>query len=147
MFNQSINLAILCGRLGRDPEVRTTPNGTAVANLSIATSKKWKDKNTGEQQESSEWHRVVVWGKRAEIIENHFHKGDVVYVQGELQTEKWTDREGVEKYTTKIVLNPFGGDIQKMPGSPKGGAPSQPQGQAAPSQDTAPDFDEDDIPF
>lgn len=96
-----VNKAIIIGNLGRDPEVKSTQNGTAVANLSVGTSSKWKDKS-GQYQEKTEWHRVVVWGKSAEFCGNYLHKGSNVYVEGRLETRKW-DKNGVDMYTTEII--------------------------------------------
>ena len=156
----SLNKVELIGNLGQDPEVRYMPNGGAVANLTIATSETWKDKNTGEQKEKTEWHRVVIFGKLAEIAGEYLRKGSKVYIEGQLQTRKWTDQAGVEKYTTEIVLN-IGGKLIMLSGKPQeGGQPSQ-AGQQQPrsnaparsgppatggSNEPPMDFD-DDIPF
>jgi len=101
----SINKVILIGRLGRDPEIRYTPNGDAVANFSIATSENWKDKNTGEKKEKTEWHRLVAFRRLAEIIGEYLTKGSQIYIEGKLQTREWDDKEGVKRYTTEIVVN------------------------------------------
>jgi len=98
-----INKVILVGRLGRDPEVRYTRSGDAVANFSLATSEEWKDKNTGEKQEKTEWHRIVAWRRLGEICGEYLHKGSQVYVEGKLQTRSWEDRDGNTRYTTEIV--------------------------------------------
>lgn len=100
----SRNKVELIGRLGQDPEVKVIGNGTKVANLSIATSERWKDANTGEQKESTEWHRVVIWGKLAELAEQYLFKGSEVLLVGKLVTRKWQDQSGVDKYTTEVVL-------------------------------------------
>ena len=100
-----INKVILIGNLGKDPEVRFTPGGQAVANFNIATSESWNDKNTGQKQERTEWHRIVVWGKLAELCGEYLKKGRQCYVEGRLQTREWTDKEGQKKYTTEIVAN------------------------------------------
>lgn len=97
---------ILIGNLGSDPEVRYTTNSTAVANVSLATSKKWKDKD-GEQQERTEWHSLVFWGKKAEVAGEYLHKGSKVFIEGELQTRDWEDKEGVKRYKTEVVVNEF----------------------------------------
>jgi single-strand DNA-binding protein len=102
-----LNKVMLIGNLGRDPEIRYTPQGTAVANFSIATSKQWTDKASGEKKQRTEWHRIVFWGNQAEIIGQYLSKGRQVYVEGELQTRKWTDNNSVERYTTEIVGNSF----------------------------------------
>ncbi len=96
------NLVILIGNLGNDPDVRSTPNGTYVANISLATSESWQDKQTGQRQERTEWHRVVFFDKLAEIVSQYLHKGSRIYVEGSLRTEKWQDKNGIERYTTKI---------------------------------------------
>ena len=98
----SVNKVIIVGNLGRDPEVRTFPSGDRVANVTIATTDKWKDKQTGEMREATEWHRVVFNGRLAEIVEQYLRKGSQVYVEGSLRTRKWTDQSGVEKYSTEI---------------------------------------------
>jgi len=104
----SVNKVILVGNLGRDPEIRSTQDGTRVANLSLATSESWRDKNSGERREKTEWHRVVVFNERiVDVAEKYLHKGSKVYVEGQLQTRKWTDQSGQEKYTTEIVLQRF----------------------------------------
>src|ERR1700704_5271950 len=111
----SVNKVILIGNLGRDPETRYTTGGDAVTNLNIATSEQWKDKS-GEKQERTEWHRVVVFGRQAEIAGEYLKKGRPVYIEGRLQTRKWTDKEGVEKYSTEVV-----GDRMQLLGSREGG--------------------------
>lgn len=141
-----INKAILIGNLGRDPEVRYTQNGTAVANFSIATSEKWKDKNTGEMQERTEWHRIVTFGKLAEICGEYLSKGRQVYIEGRLQTRSW-EQEGVTRYTTEIVANDM-----KMLG-PKGSSDSYRPASPSPSpskdypDSSYPEPQDDDIPF
>jgi single-strand DNA-binding protein len=115
----SVNKVILIGNLGRDPEVRTMQNGGKVANLSIATSETWRDKSSGERKEKTEWHRVVIFGNLAEIAEKYLKKGSKVYVSGSLQTRKWTDQSGAEKYTTEVVLQGYGGELTMLDG--KGG--------------------------
>lgn len=150
-----VNKAIILGNLGQDPEVRFMPSGEAVANLSIATSETWKDKQTGEQKEKTEWHRVSVFGKLAEIAGEYLKKGSKVYIEGKIQTRKWTDQQGQDKYTTEIVLQGFGGVMQMLDGksggqqqSPQQGYQQQQQQQQASqqSQQQQPDFDPD-IPF
>ena len=112
----SVNKVILVGNLGRDPEVRSTQNGSKVANLSIATSERWKDRNTGEQREKTEWHRVVIFGNLADIAERYLKKGSKVYVCGQLQTRKWQDNSGQDKYTTEVVLQGYGGELTMLDG-------------------------------
>jgi len=116
----SVNKVILVGNLGRDPEVRTFPNGDRVANVTIATTDRWKDKQTNEMREATEWHRIVFNARLAEIVEQYLRKGSQIYVEGSLRTRKWTDKDGIEKYTTEIRA-----DQMQMLGSRQGmGAPS-----------------------
>lgn len=113
----SVNKVILLGNLGRDPEVRQTQDGTKIVHLAIATSERWRDKNTGEQREKTEWHRVVIFNDRlGEVAEKYLSKGRQVYVEGQLQTRKWTDQSGQEKYTTEIVLQRFRGELTLIGG-------------------------------
>ena len=108
----SLNKVTLVGNIGRDPEVRSFQNGSKVCNLSLATSERWKDKETNEPKEKTEWHRIVVFNdKLVEIIEKYVHKGSKVYVEGQLETRKWTDSSGIEKYSTEVVLRPYRGEI------------------------------------
>ena len=113
----SVNKVILIGNLGRDPEVRYTPNGSAVCNVSLATTRNWKSKDSGERQEETEWHRVVFFDRLAEIAGEYLKKGRPVYVEGRLKTRKWTDKDGVEKYTTEI----FADQMQLLGGREEGG--------------------------
>lgn len=109
----SVNKVILVGNLGRDPEVRFMQDGTKVANLSVATSESWRDKQTGERREKTEWHRVVIWNQNlAEVAEKYLRKGSKVYLEGQLQTRKWQDQSGQDKYTTEVVLGRFRGELQ-----------------------------------
>jgi single-strand DNA-binding protein len=117
----SVNKVILIGNLGRDPEIRTMQNGNKVANLNIATSESWRDKSTGERKEKTEWHRVVIFGNLADIAEKYLKKGSKVYVSGSLQTRKWTDQSGTEKYTTEVVLQGYGGELTMLDGKGGGG--------------------------
>jgi single-strand DNA-binding protein len=140
-----INKVILVGNLGRDPEVRYTPSGVAVANFTIATSEKWKDKNTGEMQERTEWHRIVAWGKLGEICGEYLSKGRQVFIEGRIQTREWEDKEGIKRYTTEIVANEM-----KMLGARDSGEATRPSAPVqAPEYDgpPLPDNQEDDIPF
>lgn len=160
---RGINKVILVGNLGADPEVRYSNNGAAIANVSVATTESWKDKNTGEQQDRTEWHRVVMFNRLGEIAGEYLRKGSQVYIEGKLQTRKWQDNNGQDRYTTEIVAN----EMQMLGGRGEGGgmgggAPAgnqfgggQSQGggmqnQQAPAQPSQPapsnDFD-DDIPF
>lgn len=158
MASRGVNKVILVGNLGQDPDVRYMPNGGAVANITVATSETWKDKNTGENQEKTEWHRVVMFRRLGEIAGEYLKKGSKVYIEGKLQTRKWQDQNGQDRYTTEIVADTMqmldsrggsadfsggGGGGQSRPAPQQGGG--QPQGQSAP-----PPMDngfEDDIPF
>jgi single-strand DNA-binding protein len=118
----SVNKVILIGNLGRDPEIRTMQNGGKVAQLSVATSETWRDKNSGERQERTEWHRVVIFDDRlVDVVEKYLKKGQKVYVEGQLQTRKWTDNQGQEKYTTEVVLQRFRGELTMLSGREGGG--------------------------
>ncbi|MFN3417051.1 MAG: single-stranded DNA-binding protein [Caldimonas sp.] len=160
----SINKVILIGNLGRDPEVRYTPNGAAICNVTIATSRSWKDKNSGERMEETEWHRVVFYDRLAEIAGEYLKKGRSVYVEGRLKTRKWQDKDGVEKYTTEIIADQMqmlggreGGDEGSggySRSSEAGGGGSRPAARAPAASKPAPQksstgFDDmdDDIPF
>src|SRR5450631_1716033 len=118
----SVNKVILVGNLGKDPEVRRMTSGDPVVNLSIATSETWRDKSSGERKEKTEWHRVVIFNKNlAEIAEKYLCKGAKVYVEGSLQTRKWTDKDGAEKYSTEVVLQNFRGELTMLDGRNGGG--------------------------
>ncbi|QLK59584.1 single-stranded DNA-binding protein [Rahnella inusitata] len=130
MASRGVNKVILVGNLGQDPEIRYMPNGGAVANMTLATSESWRDKATGEQKEKTEWHRVVLFGKLAEVAGEYLKKGSQVYIEGALQTRKWTDQAGVEKYTTEVVVN-VGGTMQMLGGRASGGGAPAGGGQAA----------------
>ena len=163
----SVNKVIIVGNLGRDPEIRYIPSGDAIANIAVATSFKSKDKNTGEQKELTEWHRISFFGRLAEIVGQYLKKGSSVYVEGRLQTRKYTDKDGVEKYATDIVAEQMQmlGGRQGGDGMDDGGYEAQPQRQQAPRQQAprqappapaarpqpkpAPNFSDmdDDIPF
>jgi len=113
----SVNKVIIIGNLGKDPEIRTLNSGERVANLTVATSEQWRDKMTGERKEKTEWHRVVIFNDNlAKIAEQYLRKGSTVYLEGSLQTRKWTDQQGVEKYTTEIVLQRFNGNLTLLGG-------------------------------
>ena len=164
---RGVNKVILIGNVGGDPEVRYLPNGNAVANITLATSDSWKDKQTGQQQERTEWHRVVFFGRIAEVVGEYVRKGSKMYIEGRLQTREW-EKDGVKRYTTEIVVD-LGGQMQLLDGKPQGGEqgmaprpqqqrpassqPSQRPAQQAPQQSApqqpAPDYDsfDDDIPF
>lgn len=147
----SLNRAEIIGNLGKDPEIRRTQDGTPVASISIATNEKWKDKNTGQDREEVEWHRVVLWNRLAEIAEQYLRQGNQVFIAGKLKTRKWTDKSGVERYTTEIVAREL-----MMLGSREGGsnrsphpadqhAPAEPVRQQKPAPRA--DDDDPDLPF
>jgi single-strand DNA-binding protein len=131
-----VNKVIILGNLGKDPEVRFMPNGGGVANLTIATSETWKDKQTGEQKEKTEWHRVVMFGKLAEIAGEYLKKGSKVYIEGALQTRKWANQQGQDQYTTEIVVQGFNGTMQMLDsrGQASGGQSGGFSGQAPQQQ-------------
>lgn len=157
----ALNQVQLIGNLGNDPEIRAMPNGGNVANLSIATTEKWKDKQTGERKEATEWHRVVIFGKLADVVGQYLKKGSKVYIQGSLRTRKWTDQAGIEKYTTEIVVA-MNGKLEMLDSKPQEGGqtgdwgtPQQPKANpparsgppaSGGSNEPPMDFD-DDIPF
>ena len=124
MASRGVNKVIILGNLGNDPEIRSFPNGGAVANLTIATSESWRDKQTGEQREKTEWHRVAVFGKLAEIAGEYLRKGSQVYIEGALQTRKWQDQNGQDRFTTEVVVQGFNG-VMQMIGSRQGGQQQQ----------------------
>ena len=149
---RGINKVILVGNLGKDPEIRYSASGAAIANITIATSDSWKDKQTGEKQERTEWHRVVFFNRLAEVVGEYLKKGSQVYVEGRLQTRKWQDKEGQDRYTTEIVAS----EMQMLGGrgAPAGDGQGSHGSSPAPSQPSAPQgnaggFDnfDDDIPF
>lgn len=154
---RGLNKVMLIGNLGADPEIRYTGSGSAVANVRLATAEAWRDRESGEQQERTEWHRVVFFSRLAEIVGEYLRKGSQIYVEGRLQTRKWQDRDGNDRYTTEIVANEMqmlggrGGGSGAAPGDDSRGAPA-PQQRSAPAQAAAAgeapmgDFD-DDIPF
>lgn len=141
---RGVNKVIIVGNLGQDPETRYMPSGTAVTNLRIATNETWKDKQTGEQKERTEWHSVEMFDRLAEIAAEYLRKGSQVYIEGKLRTEKWQDKQGNERYTTKIRA----AEMQMLGGRSGGGAPamSTSSDERAPSRAVSDDFD-DDIPF
>lgn len=150
----SVNKVILVGNLGRDPETRYAPSGAAVCNVSIATTRSWKDKSSGEKREETEWHRVVFYDRLAEIVDEYVKKGHAIYVEGRLKTSKWTDKEGVERYTTQIVaeqLQMLGGGRGDRDGGGERPQRQAPRQQEAPRQPAGGNdgFDpmDDDIPF
>ena len=158
---RGVNKVILVGNLGKDPEMKYTASGAAIANITIATSESWNDKQTGEKQEKTEWHRVVFFRRLAEIAGEYLRKGSQVYIEGKLQTRKWQDQNGQDRYTTEIVANEMqmlgsrGGEGESRPQGGGGGGfrnnPNQPARQQQQQQQSAPqgenDFADDDIPF
>ena len=153
-----INKVILVGNLGAKPEIKYASNGNAISNLSVATSESWTDKSTGQKQDRTEWHRVSLFGKVAEIAGQYLDKGSKVYVEGKLQTRKWQDQNGQDRYTTEVVVSGFNGTLQMLDrrddmNSNPASQSLQPQSQAAPEPapaaitPVAPDEFEDDIPF
>lgn len=174
MASRGVNKVILVGNLGNDPEIRYMPNGGAVANITIATSESWRDKQTGEQREKTEWHRVSLFGKLAEVAGEYLRKGSQVYIEGQLQTRKWQDQQGQDRYTTEVIVQGFNGVMQMLVGKAQGqggqqqapaqqqqcgwGQPQQPAQQRKPqqqqrTQNQQPQYNEppmdfdDDIPF
>ncbi len=164
MASKGVNKVILIGHLGQDPEIRYMPSGGAVANLTLATSESWRDKQTGEMKDRTEWHRVCIFGKLAEIAGEYLRKGSQVFIEGQLQTRKWIDQSGQDRYTTEVVVN-VGGTMQMLggnggnqagsqktqkqgwgqPQAPK--APQQQPKQQTPQSEPPMDFDDDMIPF
>ncbi|MAI92109.1 single-stranded DNA-binding protein [Ponticaulis sp.] len=157
----SVNKVILVGNLGRDPEIRSMNSGGSIANLSVATSESWRDRNTGERREKTEWHRVVIFSEGlVKIAEQYLRKGSKVYVEGQLETRKWTDQSGQEKYSTEVVLRNFNSTLTMLDGrdGPQGGGMGggggrmddsgygAPRSMDGPKQDFSQDMD-DEIPF
>ena len=157
----SVNKVILVGNLGRDPEIRSTQDGMRIANLAVATSESWRDRVSGERKERTEWHRVVIFNERlAEVAEKYLKKGSKVYVEGALQSRKWTDNSGQERYTTEVVLQRFRGELTMLDGArgasgppmdtgyDEGGFGDEPRGSSATARSRTPVNDlDDDIPF
>lgn len=148
----SVNKVMVIGHLGRDPETRYMPNGEAVTNIAIATTESWKDKSTGEKKEATEWHRVTFYRKLAEVAAQYLKKGSLIYVEGKLQTRKWQDKEGVDRYTTEIISDTMqmlgGRQSQPQEESPQSAAPKSSQQPATrPQISTADRFVDEDIPF
>ncbi|WP_319380227.1 single-stranded DNA-binding protein [Thiomicrorhabdus sp.] len=133
---RGVNKVILVGTLGQDPDVKYAANGNAIANLSVATSEEWNDKSTGQKQQKTEWHRVAIFGKLAEIAGQYLKKGSQVYLEGKLQTRKWQDQNGQDRYTTEVVLSGFDGNMQMLGGGPRQGdaAFDNSYNQSAPQQ-------------
>lgn len=156
-MGRGVNRVIIIGRLGQDPEVRYSPSGTAFANLTVATSEQWRDKKTGEQKEQTEWHRVVMSGKLAEIASEYLRKGSEVYLEGKLRTRKWQDQSGQDRFTTEVIVG-VGGTMQMLGGKQGSNEQSSPQrnnGQQQRQQsqhhgnhsEPPMNFDDSDIPF
>jgi len=153
---RGVNKVILIGNLGNDPEVRYTPNGNAVSNITLATSTSWRDKQTGELQERTEWHRIAFFNRLAEIVGEYLHKGSKVYIEGSLRTRKWQDKNGIDRYTTEIIANEMhmldskstSQNYQQNSQQDSGGSAnsSNPASSAAPSDSSSANMD-DDIPF
>lgn len=151
MAGGSVNRVILIGNLGADPEVRYAPSGSAVTNIRVATSEQWKDKQSGERQERTEWHRIVFFNRLAEVAGEYLRKGSKVYIEGQLQTRKWQTQDGQDRYTTEVVArelkmldgrNQGGGTQGQSSGGTRGGGGESPQADSGPSND----FD-DEVPF
>lgn len=150
----SVNKVILVGNLGRDPEIRTMPNGDRVANLSVATSESWRDKSSGERKEKTEWHRVSIFNDNiVKVAESYLKKGSTVYIEGQLETRKWTDKDGVEKYSTEVKVGKFNG-VLTMLGSKQDGERSSGGGSSGDDYSQKADkpadpypIDDSDIPF
>lgn len=157
MASRGINKAILIGNLGQDPEVRYMPGGNAVTSITLATSDTWRDKQTGEAKERTEWHRVVFMGMLAEVAGKHLKKGSQVYVEGKLRTRKWQDQSGQERYTTEVLVDSFTGVMQMLGGSGQNGGGKQqaagsqqrptPQPTQSPAYTEPPIAYDDDLPF
>lgn len=150
---RGVNKVIIVGTLGNDPEVKYSASGSAIANLSVATSEQWKDKQTGEKKEQTEWHRIVIFGKLAEVAGEYLRKGSQVYIEGQLRTRKWADSNGVDRYITEIVIPQMGG-VMQMLGGKRDDSRQQPQRQQQPPKQQSqqggnePPMDfSDDIPF
>ncbi|MBI6188706.1 single-stranded DNA-binding protein [Providencia rettgeri] len=153
MASRGVCKVILIGHLGQDPEIRYMPNGGAIANLTLATSESWRDKQSGEMREKTEWHRVIIFGKLAEVAGEYLKKGSQIYIEGSLQTRKWQDQSGQDRYTTEVVVN-IGGSMQMLggngnsnqAGSQQSARQPQQSQQQAPQNEPPMDWD-DNIPF
>jgi single-strand DNA-binding protein len=144
----SVNKVTLVGNIGRDPEIRNTQDGRKVATLSLATSESWKDRQSGERKEKTEWHRVVIFNENlAEIAEKYVRKGSKVYLEGQLQTRKWTDQSGAEKYSTEIVLQRYRGDLTLLDGRRADDEPQNEGAEYPPRTPQKPSDLDDEIPF
>lgn len=147
----SLNQVSVIGNLGRDPEIKIMSNGDKVANMSIAVSEKWKDKNTGEKKEKTEWVPVTIWGPLVNVVENYLKKGSKVFVQGKFQTRKWQDQSGADRYSTEVVLQGFGGTLVMLDSASGGSGSSYSGGDTSGAGATVgsgvPDDMDDEIPF
>jgi single-strand DNA-binding protein len=149
---RGINKAIIVGTLGQDPDVKYTASGSPVVNVSVATNETWKDKQTGEAKERTEWHRIVIFGKIAEVAEKYLKKGSQVYFEGKIQTRKWQDQSGQDRYTTEIVVD-MNGTMQMLGGRPGAGStvpfdpPAKSESKSTPAEAAPIDDGFDDIPF
>ena len=150
---RGVNKVILIGNLGADPDTRHTPNGNAVSNITMATSSAWRDKQSGEMQEKTEWHRVVFFNRLAEIVSEYLHKGSKIFIEGTLRTRKWEDKNGQERYTTEIIANEMqildskNSSGNSNQGNYNSSENKQPATQGATGNQNAASFDDDDIPF
>ena len=142
-MSRGVNKVILVGNLGQKPEMRYTATQAAVANISIATTESWKDKESGEMRDKTEWHRVVYFGKLAEIVEKYLDKGSSVYIEGKLQTRKWQDKSGADRWTTEIV----GNELTMLGSRPSNNAQAQTESEAPFSDESSAELTDDDIPF
>lgn len=144
----SVNKVILVGNVGKDPEIRRTQDGKAIANITLATSESWRDKNSGERKEKTEWHRIVIFSEAlTKIAEQYVKKGSKLYVEGQLQTRKWTDQSGVEKYSTEVVLNGFGAVLTMLDSPRQGGEDRPAKRNPGTVGDILDDMGGDSIPF
>jgi single-strand DNA-binding protein len=145
----SVNKVILVGNLGKDPDVRRTNSGDPIVNLSVATSETWRDKGTGERKERTEWHRVVIFNENlAKVAEQYLRKGSKVFLEGQLQTRKWTDKDGAERYSTEVVLQRFRGEMVLLDSrGDSGGAPARTGGSGEPPASFERNEMDDEIPF
>lgn len=154
-MSQSVNKAIIIGHAGSDPDIRTTSDGRKIANLSVATSETWKDKATGERQERTQWHRIVIFNEGlAAVAERYVRKGAKLYIEGQIETRKWTDNQGIEKYTTEIVLRPYRGELTLLDSRREGPPPADdpdaygtPRSANPAATSTAAATFDDEIPF
>ena len=146
MAAKGVNKAIIVGNLGKDPEMRYAASGASIANITVATSESWKDKQSGEKKEKTEWHKVTFFGKLAEIVGEYLHKGSKVYIEGRLETNKWQDKDGADRYTTSIIAK----EMQKLDNKNRGAQSLTGTPQSTQSTREAPEippFDDSDIPF